>query len=209
MKTVAVSKSNRFLIIFVYLLAFALLTWSFQSHAADKKAKSASEQKNPTVVIKTNMGEITALLNSEKAPISTENFLKYVDKKFYDGTIFHRVIPSFMIQGGGMTADMKEKETLAPIKNEAKNGLKNKRGTLAMARTGAVDSATAQFFINTVDNSFLDYKSEDQYGYAVFGEVIKGMDTVDKIKEVSTTTKFPHENVPVKPVIIESIRRGK
>lgn len=209
MKTVAVSKSNRLLVIFVYLLAFALLTWSFQSYAATKKEKKPAPTANPTVVVKTNMGDITIQLNSEKAPISTENFLKYVDKKFYDGTIFHRVIPSFMIQGGGMTPDMKEKETLAPIKNEAINGLKNTRGTVAMARTDIVDSATAQFFINTVDNPFLDHKSDSQFGYAVFGEVKKGMDVVDKIKEVATATKYPHENVPVKAVIIESIRRGK
>lgn len=225
MKTAAIKPSiisERLLILFIYLVAFALMAFSFKAHANDtksdtkqvtKKSKSGTtkanskKEKYPKVVIKTSMGEISIELDSEKAPISTENFLKYVNEKFYDGTIFHRVIPTFMIQGGGMTPDMKEKEMHAPIKNEANNGLKNARGTVAMARTNIVDSATAQFFINTVDNSFLDYSSPEQYGYAVFGRVTKGMDVVDKIKNVETATKFPHENVPVKSVIIESIRQ--
>ncbi len=205
-------KNNRVLILCIYALAFVLMTWSFSTHAAENKkdsAKKMSVLSNSTIVISTSLGNIVVKLNPEKAPISTENFLKYVDKKQYDKTIFHRVIKDFMIQGGGFTADMKEKETLAPIKNEAKNGLSNKRGTISMARTNVVDSATAQFFINTVDNQRLDYQSDNNYGYAVFGEVIEGLDVVDKIREVKTTTKGEYSDVPVEAVTINSIRRGK
>ena len=149
-------------------------------------------------------------LDSEKAPISVKNFLAYVKAKHYDGTIFHRVIPQFMIQGGGMTADMQEKGgTSAPIKNEGSNGLTNDEGTLAMARTPDPDSATDQFFINVKDNGFLNYKDAQNPGYAVFGKVISGMDVVHKIEGVPTTSKPPHENVPVDPVTIKSIRAGK
>ncbi len=180
------------------------MTWTFSAHAADKKAEL-----NPSVVITTSLGKIVVKLNSEKAPISTENFLKYVETKHYDKTIFHRVKKDFMIQGGGYTADLKEKSTLSPIKNEANNGLSNKRGTIAMARTNEVNSATAQFFINTVDNQRLDYKSESNYGYAVFGEVTEGLDVVDKIREVKTTSKNVMDDVPVDVVTIISIRKGK
>lgn len=159
--------------------------------------------------MKTSLGKIVIKLDAEKAPISTANFLKYVESKHYDGTIFHRVIKDFMIQGGGFTKDMTEKSTLAPIENEAKNGLSNKRGTISMARTNVVNSATAQFFINTVDNERLDYKSDDNYGYAVFGEVTEGMDVVDKIRAVKTAHKGEYDDVPVETVIIESIRKGK
>jgi len=201
-------------ILWIYLMAFVLIAFSFSADAADTKA-TAKDSKidkktaaSPIVVIDVEkMGKIKVKLNAEKAPISTENFLKYVDEKFYDGTTFHRVIPSFMIQGGGMTPDMKEKPTHAPIKNEAKNGLSNKRGTIAMARTNVVDSASSQFFINVVDNERLNYKNDDQYGYAVFGEVIEGLDVVDKIKEVQTGARGEHTDVPVKDVIIKSIRR--
>src|SRR5512143_627461 len=138
---------------------------------------------NPKVLLKTSKGDITLELNAAKAPITVKNFLAYVNDKFYDGTIFHRVIPAFMVQGGGFDKDMKQKATKAPIKNEAGNGLKNDVGTIAMARTGVVDSATAQFFINVKANDFLDHRDDSQqgYGYAVFGKVIEGMDVVDKI----------------------------
>ncbi len=144
--------------------------------------------KNPQVVLETNQGKIVLELDEAKAPISVKNFLRYVDEGHYVGTMFHRVIPDFMVQGGGFTADFKQKPVHEMIKNEADNGLKNLRGTVAMARTGVVDSATAQFFINTVDNAFLDHRSKDQagYGYAVFGKVIEGMDVVEKIRMVKT-----------------------
>jgi cyclophilin family peptidyl-prolyl cis-trans isomerase len=175
---------------------------------AEKKVNSGGS-KMTTVVIDTSMGKMEVELDSEKAPLSVENFLKYVDKKHYDGTIFHRVIKDFMIQGGGMDEKMNEKSTMAPIKNEAQNGLKNLRGTLAMARTGVVDSATSQFFINTVDNGFLDFRSPDPrgYGYAVFGKVSSGLDVVDKIRAVETGSSGMHSDVPKKPVVINSIKR--
>ncbi len=161
------------------------------------------------VVIETSMGNIEVELNKEKAPITVDNFLKYVEKKHYDGTIFHRVISSFMIQGGGHKEDLSEKSTDKPIKNEADNGLKNDKYTLAMARTGVVDSATAQFFINVVDNPFLNFRSPDPrgYGYAVFGKVTSGTDVVDKIKAVPTTSKMGMDDVPEKPVMIKTIRK--
>jgi cyclophilin family peptidyl-prolyl cis-trans isomerase len=152
------------------------------------------------------MGDITIELDEEKAPLTTANFLKYVKEGFYDGTIFHRVISKFMIQGGGMTADMGQKVTSAPIKNEGSNGLKNNRGTIAMARTNNPDSATSQFFINLVDNNFLNYAGAARPGYAVFGKVIEGMDVVDKIGAVKTTTKMDAGDVPVEPVVILSAK---
>jgi cyclophilin family peptidyl-prolyl cis-trans isomerase len=154
----------------------------------------------------TSLGDITLELNRAKAPVSTANFLKYVDKKFYDGTIFHRVIPDFMIQGGGFTPDMTQKRGEAPIKNEWQNGLKNARGSIAMARTSDPDSATSQFFINVKDNGFLD-QARDGAAYAVFGKVVEGMATVDKIKAVATTDKGPYQNVPETAVVIKSARR--
>jgi cyclophilin family peptidyl-prolyl cis-trans isomerase len=161
-----------------------------------------AQSKSPVVVITTSLGDITVQLDAEKAPLSVANFLEYVKAGHYNGTIFHRVIRGFMIQGGGMTADMREKPTRAPIKNEAANGLKNERGTLAMARTAEVDSATSQFFINTgTKNAFLDHKVRD-YGYAVFAKVVGGMDIVDKIESVKTAPG----DVPVEPVVIKSIR---
>jgi cyclophilin family peptidyl-prolyl cis-trans isomerase len=169
---------------------------------------SALAQENPVVVIETSMGDITVQLNQKRAPVSVENFLKYVKEGFYDGTIFHRVIPNFMIQGGGFTPDMGKKPTHEPIKNEAQNGLKNRKGTLAMARTPDINSATAQFFINTKDNGFLDNKgtSAQDFGYAVFGKVIEGMDVVEKIEKVKTGTKSGYQDVPMEPVVIETIR---
>jgi cyclophilin family peptidyl-prolyl cis-trans isomerase len=164
----------------------------------DKAAENKGE--NPVVIIKTSKGDIKIELDKENAPISVDNFLTYVEDGFYDGTIFHRVIKNFMVQGGGFTPDMQQKPTNAQIKNEADNGLKNERGTIAMARTGVVDSATSQFFINHADNTFLDHGIKD-YGYAVFGKVVDGMDVVDAIAVVQTGPG----DVPNKPVVIESI----
>lgn len=168
----------------------------------------AKEGGNPVVLMKTSMGDVKIELDKAKAPVTVENFIAYANGKFYDGTIFHRVIPAFMIQGGGFDKDMNQKKTNAPIKNEAGNGLKNLNGTIAMARTSDPNSATAQFFINTKDNAFLDHRNDTPqgYGYAVFGKVVDGLDVVKKIEQVQTTTKAPHENVPATPVIIESIR---
>jgi len=157
------------------------------------------------VIISTSKGDIKVELFKNEAPITVENFLSYANDGFYDGTIFHRVIPNFMIQGGGFTPDFVQKETKAPIKNEATNGLKNDRGTLAMARTQVVDSATSQFFINVVDNDFLNNGARD-YGYAVFGKVTDGMDVVDAIAGVSTANKGMHGNVPTEDVVIESVK---
>jgi cyclophilin family peptidyl-prolyl cis-trans isomerase len=157
------------------------------------------------VKLTTSMGAITVELNKEKAPLSAENFAKYVDSGHYNGTIFHRVIDGFMIQGGGFTKDMQQKPTMAPIKNEAANGLKNDIYTLAMARTGVRDSATAQFFINVKSNDFLNYRDESPqgWGYAVFGKVTEGQDVVDKIRRVPTGNAGMHQNVPLEPVVIE------
>jgi cyclophilin family peptidyl-prolyl cis-trans isomerase len=160
------------------------------------------------VVMETSLGTITIELYPDKAPVTVKNFLGYVDDKFFDGTVFHRVIPNFMVQGGGMEPGMRQKQTRAAIKNESSNGLSNKRGTLAMARTSVPDSATAQFFINVVDNNFLDKaQAGDRVGYCVFGKVVEGMDVVDKIKAVKTTTKGGHGDVPVTDVLIQSVRR--
>ncbi len=166
--------------------------------------------KPPVVTVKTNLGSFKVELDAEKAPVTVENFLKYVDDKFYDGTIFHRVIGSFMVQGGGFTRDMQQKPTKPAIKNEAKNGLSNVRGTIAMARTNDPDSATAQFFVNVVDNAFLNPGPRGP-GYAVFGKVVSGMEVVDKIKAVKTgmNAKTGMPDVPVEPVVIESVRRDK
>ncbi len=166
---------------------------------------------NPSVLLSTSLGDITIELDAEKAPVTVANFLSYVDEQFYDGTIFHRVIKGFMIQGGGFTADMAQKRTKAPIKNEANNGLKNTRGTIAMARTSIVDSATAQFFINSVDNDFLDFRAPtpDGYGYAVFGKVTAGLDVVDKISAARTGIAHGMRDVPLQPVVIKSIRRAE
>ena len=155
------------------------------------------------VVLSTSEGDITLELDREKAPRTVDNFLQYVKSGHYDGTIFHRVIDNFMIQGGGMQANMTEKPTRAPIPLEARNGLQNLRGTVAMARTMVPDSATAQFFINVRDNPFLDAaNARDGHGYAVFGKVVAGMDVVDRIKAVPTTSRGPHQNVPATPIII-------
>ena len=165
---------------------------------------------SPVVVLDTSLGTIKIELNADKAPGTVQNFLGYVDDKFYDGTIFHRVIPDFMIQGGGFEPGMKQKKTKAQIKNESSNGLTNQRGTIAMARTSVPDSASSQFFINLKDNSFLNKaEAQDRVGYCVFGKVIEGMEVVDKIKAVKTTTKAGHGDVPVTDVVINSVRRAE
>lgn len=170
--------------------------------AASLLATPALAQANPKVRLNTSAGDIVLELYPEKAPKTVENFLQYVREQHYDGTIFHRVIDGFMIQGGGFTADFQQKPTRAPIALEAANGLKNDRGTIAMARTGNPNSATAQFFINVVNNPMLNAPNPDGYGYAVFGKVVQGMDTVDKIKGVATGNKGMHQNVPTQNVTI-------
>ena len=197
----------------------ALFALPLTLHAQDPKAASAAAatpasssctdllkgNKPMKVKLTTSMGPMTIELDKQKAPVSVENFVKYVEAGHYNGTIFHRVIDNFMIQGGGFNKDMSQKPTQAPIKNEASNGLKNDKYTVAMARTAVRDSATSQFFINVKDNEFLNYKDESPqgWGYAVFGKVVEGQDTVDKIKKVQTGNKMGHQNVPETPVVIE------
>ncbi|PKO84285.1 MAG: peptidyl-prolyl cis-trans isomerase A [Betaproteobacteria bacterium HGW-Betaproteobacteria-11] len=166
----------------------------------------AAQAANPQVEMKTSQGTLLIELYPGKAPKTVENFLRYVKDDFYKGTIFHRVIDGFMIQGGGFTADMKQKETRAPIPNEAKNGLRNEVGTLAMARTGDPHSATAQFFVNLNDNGFLDYPSRDGWGYCVFGKVVQGLDVMQKIGKTATGNFGPFQNVPNTVILIESVR---
>jgi peptidyl-prolyl cis-trans isomerase A (cyclophilin A) len=158
------------------------------------------------VRFETSFGNFTIELYQKEAPVTVENFLRYVDDKHFDGTIFHRVIPNFMIQGGGLIADMSQKKTRQPIRNEATNGLKNERGSLSMARTNDINSATSQFFVNLKDNEFLDHKP-GSYGYAVFGRVTEGMDVVDKIAAVSTGNRRGHDDVPVEDVVVVAARR--
>lgn len=179
-----------------HLAPLFLASFSLAAHAEGGAA--------PQVKLETSMGNIVIELNQDKAPQTVDNFLQYVKAGFYDGTIFHRVIENFMIQGGGFDENFAQKETRDPIENEADNGLSNQRGTIAMARTNDPHSATAQFFINTVDNQFLDFRGNTPsgWGYAVFGEVIEGMDVVDKIRQVETTMRGPHQDVPVDNVVI-------
>jgi len=184
----------------IFLLAAALA-----DPAAGKAAAAA-----PRVTLSTSKGDIVVELYPDKAPQTVKSFLAYVNEKFYDGTIFHRVIPGFMIQGGGFTADMNQKATHAPVKNEAGNGLSNARGTIAMARTSDPDSATAQWFINLKDNTFLDRaEAQDGWGYTVFGKVVSGMDAVDAIAKVATGTKAGMSDVPRETVSITSARVAK
>ena len=154
----------------------------------------------------TTLGNFTIELYEDKAPVSAENFLKYVDEAFFDGTVFHRIVPGFVIQGGGFTEDMSQKKNHPPIKNEADNGVKNTRGTLSMARTNDINSATSQFFVNLKDNDFLDH-TRGNFGYAVFGKVTEGMDVIDKIAAVKTGRRRGFEDVPLDPVIMTSVRR--
>jgi peptidyl-prolyl cis-trans isomerase A (cyclophilin A) len=180
------------------LVPLCLLAVTSATRAADEK---------PVVIMETSAGNVTIELDPKNAPITVENFLKYVDEGYYDNLIFHRVIPGFMIQGGGFDDRMSEKgKQRGGIRNESSNGLSNKRGTLAMARTNNPDSATSQFFVNLIDNDFLNGRP-GRPGYAVFGQVIEGMDNIDTIAKAQTTTKGPHEGVPVKPVYIKSIKR--
>ena len=185
---------------------FAAVAMVCAMGGCDKKAVE-----NPQVVLETSSGKIILELYPDRAPETVKNFIDYIDSEFYNDTVFHRVIPNFMIQGGGLTADMKPKPTQMPIKNEADNGLKNDRGTIAMARTADPDSATAQFFINTVNNEFLNHKSKDSqgWGYAVFGKVIEGMEVVDAIAGVKTGTHGASRDVPIEPVAISKAQRIK
>ena len=160
------------------------------------------------VKFETSLGDFVIELDDAKAPVTVANFLQYVDDGHFDGTVFHRVIPGFVIQGGGMTADMTQKPTRKPIENEATNGLKNLRGTLSMARTNDISSATSQFFVNLVDNAFLDHQGPRNYGYAVFGRVVEGMDVIDAIAAVKTGRKRGHDDVPLEPVVVRSARRA-
>ena len=171
-------------------------------------APAAAQPPNPVVVIETSVGDISVELFQDKAPKTVNNFLQYAKENFYRGTIFHRVIKGFMVQGGGFTGDMVRKQTRAPIPNEAANGLKNERGTIAMARTADINSATAQFFINTVNNAALDHRGEsaEQFGYAVFGKVIAGMDIVEEIERLATSTKGSYQNVPIQPAVMKAVR---
>ena len=193
-----------------FLLA-AILIATVQVSFARDQAKTAAKTpaKNPVVVMETTMGTIKIELFTAKAPITAMNFLDYVNAKFYDGTVFHRVVPGFVVQGGGYTESMMPKPTRPGIQNESKNGLKNLRGTLSMARYGDPNSATSQFFINLNDNSNLD-PSGGEWGYAVFGKVIEGMEVVDKIAAVKTATRSvmgtPFQNVPVQPVVVKSAK---
>jgi peptidyl-prolyl cis-trans isomerase A (cyclophilin A) len=184
----------------IFLLAAMVAGPTAAKPAGPPAAKPAAA---PRVTLTTSKGAIIVELYPDKAPQTVKNFLTYVREKFYDGTIFHRVMPGFMVQGGGFTADMNEKSTHGPVKNEAGNNLPNVRGTLAMARTSDPDSATAQFFVNLKDNNFLDRaQSQDGFGYTVFGKVVSGMDVVDAIAGVPTTTKQGNQNVPVQAVTI-------
>ncbi len=171
-------------------------------------AANTAAQDNPTVVVETSLGNITLELFRDQAPVTVDNFVQYANDGFFAGTVFHRVIQQFMIQGGGLTADLQQKSTRDPIRNEATNGLSNERGTIAMARTNVVDSATAQFFINTVNNArSLDHTGTDarSFGYAVFGRVTDGMDVVDRIAAVPTGSQGPHRDVPLEPVVITGV----
>ena len=198
----------KYTFLLVLISCCSLILQSFASAAGPEEK---AQPTNPVVLMKTSLGRIRIELWPGKAPETVKNFLQYVDEGFYDGTIFHRVIESFMIQGGGFTPDMKQKPTHAPIKNEAGAELRNDRETIAMARTNVIDSATSQFFINVVDNVSLNHRDNSSagFGYAVFGKVIDGLDVVDKIKGVATSNSGPFQNVPVKPVVIESVKLEK
>ena len=188
----------------------AILSLVLYPNLKGAKSMNQTSAANPVVLIETSMGNITVELDMQNAPVSSENFLAYVDDGYYVGTTFHRVIPGFMIQSGGITADMQDKPgNRAPIQNEAKNGLKNDRGTLAMARTNDPHSATSQFFINLKNNDFLNFTAENAqgWGYAVFGKVIDGMDVVDAIAQVPTGNKGGHQNVPLEPITITAVSR--
>ncbi|MBG6246057.1 peptidylprolyl isomerase A [Candidatus Symbiopectobacterium sp. 'North America'] len=185
--------------------AAALVPLTMFSSSVMVSSAIAAPAATTRVLLTTSEGNIELALNNQKAPVSVKNFVEYVNSGFYNGTTFHRVIPGFMVQGGGFVDEMKQKATNPPIKNEADNGLRNVRGTIAMARTAEKDSATSQFFINVADNAFLDHGQRD-FGYAVFGKVVKGMDVADKISQVQTTNVGPYQNVPSKPIVIKSAK---
>jgi peptidyl-prolyl cis-trans isomerase A (cyclophilin A) len=190
----------------ILLLAGACTEAGEQDAVTTDSTAVAAAKEYPMVVFSTTLGDITIELYPEEAPVTVANILEYVDAGFYDGTIFHRIVPGFVVQGGGFSADMARKPTRSPITNEANNGLKNERGTLSMARTGEVNSATSQFFINLVDNDVLDHGVRD-FGYAVFARVVEGMEVVDSLAGVPTTNRGPMQDVPAEPVIIQSARR--
>ena len=200
--------ASRFLV--PVLISTVLLAQGAQAQDA-VNPQEPQQKENPVVIIKTSKGDIKAELFEKEAPNTVKNFLQYVDDRHYNGTIFHRVIEGFMIQGGGFTKEFSQKPTRAPVKNEAANGLKNKRGTLAMARTSDVDSATAQFFINVVDNDFLDFRAPNPqgFGYCVFGKVTEGMDIVDAIRSVKTGSRGMFQDVPVDAIEIVEITRAE
>lgn len=185
--------------------AAALVSLTMFSSSVMVSAAIAAPAATTRVLLTTSEGNIELALDNQKAPVSVKNFVEYVNSGFYNGTTFHRVIPGFMVQGGGFVDEMKQKATNPPIKNEADNGLRNVRGTIAMARTAEKDSATSQFFINVADNAFLDHGQRD-FGYAVFGKVVKGMDVADKISQVQTSNVGPYQNVPSKPIVIKSAK---
>ena len=199
---------NRFSV-FLFVLTFGMSGCgaSEPGTQAASTGPAAGQPANPRVLIETGKGNITLELFPAMAPVSVQNFLGHVKAGFYDGTIFHRVIPGFMIQGGGMTADMGEKPRPAPIRNEANNGLRNLRGTMAMARTGDPHSATSQFFISVADNRMLDHRDEsvDGWGYAVFGKVVAGMDVADAVVGVPRGSRGPHDDVPIEPVVMTRV----
>jgi peptidyl-prolyl cis-trans isomerase A (cyclophilin A) len=214
-----VSTFSRFVFASVCLVALASPAFAAKKNAKDAKAVATPAAQSPTaagtkvvkIAMTTSMGVIKLELDPEKAPVTVKNFVSYAESGHYNKTIFHRVIDGFMIQGGGFDEKMNEKKTRSPIKNEAANGLRNERGTVAMARTNDVDSATAQFFVNLVDNRFLDHVPNDvsRFGYAVFGKVVQGMDIVDSIAKVKTGQFSMYSDVPVKPVVIESVKVEK
>lgn len=185
--------------------AAALVSLTMFSSSVMVSSAIAAPAATTHVLLTTSEGNIELALDNQKAPVSVKNFVEYVNSGFYNGTTFHRVIPGFMVQGGGFVDEMKQKATNPPIKNEADNGLRNVRGTIAMARTAEKDSATSQFFINVADNAFLDHGQRD-FGYAVFGKVVKGMDVADKISQVQTSNVGPYQNVPSKPIVIKSAK---
>lgn len=187
------------------LLSFTMCLFGCQTQNKEEKKMT-----NPQVTIRTNLGDIQIELFADQAPITVANFLRYVDEKHYNTTVFHRVINGFMIQGGGLTEELQDKATHEPIRNEADNKVLNKRGTIAMARTSEIHSATSQFFINVADNDFLNYRNPTPggFGYCVFGKVVAGMDVVDKIKEAKTTSKKGHQDVPVETIKILEIKRN-
>lgn len=194
-----------FFVFLTFLTIFSACDTSGDSGSVKQTEINRDKGDNPVVLIRTNYGEIEIELFQNEAPVTVRNFLNYVEQDFYEGTLFHRVIPGFMIQGGGFTEGMERKETADPIKNEADNGLRNERGTVAMARTSEVNSATSQFFINLADNDFLNHGVRD-FGYAVFGKVISGMEVVEKIASVETESRGYMQNIPSEPVVIESVR---